>query len=231
MKRKGLAIIFFSVTVLAATPRAMEHFKSYISAARSEAQAHMLNYLLNYGVAEEEVPAKTATPAARQETVACNEAVEQSAAPENVGASNRTSIAKNGKTAPSQRNVAPASVAKAFSWSFEHVDVRDLNPQQFEYAIGKGADLLAPYVAKAGKLDAAKSLIRDSKNVNDKKAARVLERELYALFNSRTRTMQRRVPLMRVRMDGDVPAPVAVEPPSPPPSCDVANQQLTAGEY
>jgi hypothetical protein len=229
MKRKGFAIIFFSVTVLAATPRAMEHFKSYVRAVRAEAQAHMLNYLLNYGDPVEEV---NSAPADAQESLACSEATEQNAAPENLVASNKSSvsISKYGKRAPSQRNVGPASVAKAFSWSFEHVDARDLNQQKFEYAIDHRADVLAPYLGKVAKLDAAKSLIRDSKNVNDKKAARVLERELFALFNSRTRTTQRRVPLMRVRMDSETPAPVAVEPPSPP-SCDAANQQLTAGEY
>lgn len=233
MKRKGLAIIFFSFTVLAATPRAMEHFKSYASAVRTEAQAHMLNYLLSYGVPAEEVDA---APVTGQQDLACSEAPEQSVASERVVASNKTwvAVSKTGKDVRSERKLGPASVAKAFSWSFEHVDAGDLKPQKFEYAMDHNADLLAPYVAKAeklgiAKLEAVKSLIRAPKNLDDKKAARVLERELYALFNSRTRTAQRRTPLMRVRMENETPAPVAVEPPSPP-SCD-AEKQVTAGEY
>ncbi len=230
MKRKGLTIIFFSVTVLAATPRAMEHFKSYVSAVRSEAQAHMLNYLLNYGAPAEET---NEAPASGQEGLACNETGEPTAVLESVIASTKTSVktsmVRPGKVARSQRNLGPATLAKAFSWSFEHVDAGSINSKQFEYALDHRADLLAPSVAKLAKLDAAKSLFRAK--VDNKKAARVLERELYALFNSRTRTTQRRVPLMRVRMDSDTPAPAAaVEPPSPP-ACDVSNQQSTAGEY
>lgn len=229
MKRKGLTIIFFSVTVLAATPRAMEHFKSYVSAVRSEAQAHMLNYLLNYGAPAEET---NAAPATAQESLACTETSEPTNVPESVVASTKTSvkssIVRPGRFSRSQHNLGPATLSNAFSWSFEHVDVGDINSKQFDYALDHRADLLAPSVAKVAKLDAAKSLLRAK--MDNKKAARVLERELYALFSSRTRTTPRRVPLMRVRMDSDTPAPTAVEPPSPP-ACDVSNQQLTAGEY
>jgi hypothetical protein len=54
MKRKGLTIIFFSVTALAATPRAMHHFHTYIESAQNHAQVELLNFLLSHGVSAEQ---------------------------------------------------------------------------------------------------------------------------------------------------------------------------------
>ncbi|MBV9210090.1 MAG: hypothetical protein JOZ52_05650, partial [Acidobacteria bacterium] len=77
MNRKGLTIFFFSVMALAVTPRAMQHFKNYVSAAQSRAQTELLHLLVSFGApAAETQPA----PQASQPNVCAAPAVNKASA-------------------------------------------------------------------------------------------------------------------------------------------------------
>lgn len=70
MKRKRLNIVFFSILMIAATPRVMTNFNGYADALYQKAESEWLHFLLTFTQAEESDEG-TATPAQTLEESAC----------------------------------------------------------------------------------------------------------------------------------------------------------------
>lgn len=80
MKPKRLTIIFFSIMMLAATPRAMSHFNNYADALHQKVDAEWLNLLLGFA-APAEIEKNAATPQNSQQPTVCTKGTSKDVEP------------------------------------------------------------------------------------------------------------------------------------------------------
>lgn len=80
MKPKRLTIIFFSIMMLAATPRAMSHFNNYADALHQKVDAEWLNLLLGFA-APAEIEENAATPQNSQQPTVCTKGTSKDVEP------------------------------------------------------------------------------------------------------------------------------------------------------
>lgn len=183
MRRKRLNIIFFSVLMLAVTPRVMSNFNSYADAMYQKAEAEWLHFLVSFAHAEESEK-NTATPTQAQEESPCPLQMAESAQP-----STPRPVLEAKKNSKSPRSrvrsfdftlaVAPAGASRmelavddlAFDWKVSrHVngsDTKSVDPLGIDHDGRAATEYL-------------KTLIRSLK-LRDGKAVRLVQRELVSL--------------------------------------------------
>jgi hypothetical protein len=218
MKRsKGLTIFFFSVMVLVATPRAMQHFQNYVAAAQNRAQVELLELLLSYGVPEAE---STTTPQqAAPQTLASGVTKDKEPQAETFKPRSNATDNKALSAAPALKSGKRTN--RNFEFSF--VDFSNESVLAFEpllssveaqgELIARTAPVAARQVrhgAEAAQAKAIKSLLRTVKR-GDRKAIRALETELSALVKANPHLTGVQAPFVRVKMERDIKSPPATE--------------------
>ncbi|HEY0546730.1 MAG TPA: hypothetical protein VGC91_15230 [Pyrinomonadaceae bacterium] len=218
MKRKGLTIFFFSAMALAITPRAMQHFQNYMTAAQSRAQTELLNLLVSFGASAAETqpapqssqPAVCAAPAenkAQAATVKTREKVTSNALQE---------IAQNRSFEFAFPVAQPADFAKQAPTPSDHIST-DFETRHVFEKVNSEAGALAPYLNSVSqKAESLKALVRAGK-LDEKQAACELQKEFIALAGISRRT----TPVVRLRFAREaIAAPAQPAAPASPKASD-----------
>lgn len=209
MKRKGLTIFFFSVMALAITPRAMQHFQNYVSAAQGRAQTELLHLLVSFGApASETQPASQNSQPAACPAPAENKAQAATMKPREKASANALQAVAQNRTfafAFPTAQFAPADFTPQTPTPSDHIGA-DLESRHVFERVDSNA--LVPYLnSVAQKADSLQALVRAGK-LDEKEAACELQKEFVAL----ARVSQRTSPLVRMRLAREavaVPAPPA----------------------
>lgn len=83
MKPRRLTMIFFSIMMLAATPRVMSHFNNYADALHQKVEAEWLNFLIGFA-APGEIEKNAATPQNSQQPAVCTKGTSKDIEPATV---------------------------------------------------------------------------------------------------------------------------------------------------
>ncbi len=221
MKRKRLTIIFFSVMVLAAAPRAMHHFHQYIAAAQNHAQVELLNFLLSYGA-----PATESQSA--PQTIESTEQAKSNAASETARANQSTSSPLSFQRKRTASKNANASLTKDADMSLAKM----AEQRHFTFKSGEKFDLDAVYFNSVAKAENLKSLLGSNK-LDRKKVALAWQRELGALVRVNMRPAAKNAPMLRrASMERDAAESLLeAEAAQSAPKAEDCSSKLSAGEF
>jgi hypothetical protein len=213
MKRKGLTIFFFSMMALAITPRAMQHFQNYVTAAQGRAQTELLHLLVSFGApAAETQPAPQSSQPAVCPAPAESKAQAATVKPREKASSNALQAVAQNRTFEFAFPGASADFVRQAPTPSDHIGSDTETRHVFEKI---DSNALAPYLnSVAQKAESIKALVRAGK-LDEKQAACELQKELVAL----ARISKRTTPLVRMRLAREavaVPAPPAAPAPSEP---------------
>jgi|GEM_PF-5971523 len=221
MKRKRLTIIFFSVMVLAAAPRAMHHFHQYIAAAQNHAQVELLNFLLSYGA-----PATESQPA--PQNIDSTEQAKSNAASETARANQSTSSPLSFQRKRAGAKNATISLTKDAELSLAKM----AEQRHFTFKADEKFDLDAAYFNSVAKVESLKSLLNADK-LDRKRIALAWQRELGGLVRVNMRPAAKNAPLLRrASMERDAAESlIEAEAAQPAPKAEDCSSKLSADEF
>lgn len=195
MKHKKLAIIFFSLMAVAATPRAMHHFHNYLAAAQEQAQVKFLRFLLSHSATGEN--SVQATGQKPQILVACTEPFR------NV---TRTEITKTSAIRKSRSNAKqgeiierPALNRELSAADFLRFDEIALDEIRSELESTREALIKQPSREQIAQAQYLAAMVRFAGS-GDQKSAQALEKEL-ASFIKRNSNAPARVLRMKLKKE------------------------------
>ncbi len=228
MKRKGLTIIFFSMTVLAVTPRVMHHLNNYVAAAQNQAQVHLLNFLLSYGApAEEADAASQKAQAVFTEQVASDALNETNKARRGTPSPSKSAVAQNLMSKRASRKSVPANFSETAGLSLEHSRLIAPAEQHYTFQLDQQANLTAPEMIQV-KAETLKSM----RWVGDKKALLALQKEFDVLVKAvNVRPRARRAPVMRASMEREVVPSFETEAAPPAQKVEDCSSKLSSSEF
>lgn len=223
MKRKGLTIIFFSVMVLAATPRAMHHFHQFVAAAQNHAQVELLNFLLSYCAPDSasQTAPQPSTELAESETVRGNQAV---------ASSSQSNFAPNAQGRRKVQKSAVAIQTKELEFSLADIERALAEGREFAFEVGPEFNFSTASLKGLAKGENLKSLLNTNR-LDRRKVALAWQREFNGVVRSNVRPALKNPPLIRVNMERDEQSVIEAAEAQAAPKAEDCSSKLSAGEF